>query len=131
MVLNVDLTKMLKAGSVALNVKRDLNSNSYGGLNQTDSIGLTLSQKLTDRLSSNVSINSNKTESVSGSSAFSNNEIILFKPGLTYMLSSKWSVRGSYRYIKRSLTNISSNLDGSNNTVYIEMNYNFPIVSTF
>lgn len=132
LVMNVGVEKRLELGSLEARLSRSEVSNSFGGLNQVESVMVAYDGKVTSLLSYSFSARAESIESIISSASFSDRELLIFSSKVSYGISLNWSANASYRYAQRKLKGDLS--DGNvthSNRVFIGLTYNFPALSTF
>jgi len=132
LVLDAGVKQILESGEVDARISRNNSTNSFGGLNQVDTIKLNYNHRLSNLWRYRVNTRYEDVTAISTGTRSTDRQVLFFETVMSYALSRKWSVNGSYRYVKRKFTNVNNN--GSvphSNRIYLGMTYNFPTLSTF
>ena len=132
LVLNAGVTKSLETGSVNGTISRNNTTNSFGGLDETDSIVFSYEDKLSTIWSYDISSSFSSITSISSGSSTIDRDIFTLQIESRYSLAHNWSAKASYRYLLRRFKSDTSNDRAPHsNAIFIGVSYNFPPISTF
>ena len=130
-VFDAGIEKKHETGSISARASRNNVANSYGGLNNEDTLQLSFKDSITELWRYTVNTRYQNIQAVSGVQRSTNREIFLFQPVLYYIIDRNWTANASYRYIQQKFTNDVSNSAPHSNQIYIGITYHFPEISTF
>lgn len=131
-VLNAGLRKKFEDSDVESRISRNNTTNSFGGLDQIDSITLSYDKKVTELWRSFSNIRYEDITSIGAGTSSTDRKLIFLETVMSYSLSKKWVATVSYRYIQRKLKNDSSNSRAPHsNRLYAGITYNFPSLLSY
>jgi len=110
---------------------RDNVTNSYGGVNEADTLKFDYNRRLTDRWGYGLIGKYEKTEAIISSISFSDSRSLTVNASINYALAMDWKITASWRYLEREFTTQNQTNVPRSNTIYLGMTYNFSEVSTF
>lgn len=132
LVLDAGIKKLLERGSIDGRLSRDNTTDSFGGLNQVDSLKINYSENLSSLWRYRVSARIEDVTSISANNRSSDRDLLFFDTVVSYSISSKWNANASYRYVQRKYkSDTSDNRAPHSNRIYVGLTYNFPSLSTF
>ena len=131
LVFNIGLTQLLENGSVNANISRNDTTNSFGGLDVTNTLVLNYTDRITELWRYDLKGRFSDVTSVGSSSATTNRDILSFDATASYSISLNWNFFASYRYLLRKFKSDTSNTAPYSNSVHVGLTYNFPSLSTF
>ena len=131
-VLDAGFTRKMETGSFSGRISRDDVTNSFGGLNEVNTIRFSFNQKLTELWRYTVDARYEDIDAVSAVVRSTDREVLFFEPNLYYTIDRHWTANASYRYIQRKFkSDTSDDRAPYSNRVFIGVTYNFPDISTF
>jgi hypothetical protein len=125
------LEKKHETGSFSVRASRDNLTNSYGGLNNVDSLKCSFKDKVTQLWSYQINARYENINAVSGTQRSTDREALFFEPKLYYSIARNWTASITYRYVQRKFKHETSDITPHSNRIYIGITYNFPEISTF
>lgn len=130
-VFEAGIEKRLESGSITAKAGRDNVTNSYGGLNEVDTLRLIFNEQLTQQWHYTINSRYENINAVSGSTRSTDRETFSVEPVLYYDIDRNWTAKVSYRYIQRKFKSSTSGSTPYANRIYMGITYNFPEISTF
>jgi len=131
-VYDAGLTKKFESSVLEGRASRSDDTDSFGGLNQTDKFTLHYNAKLSPLWRSDVGARYEDITSIDSGTNRTNRQILFLETKLFYTITEKWVANVSYRYVEREFTgNNRNNSTVDSNRVYAGITYNFPSLSTF
>lgn len=133
-VLDTGIKRKLESGQIEGRLSRDNTTNSFGGLNQVDTIKLNYNHRLSSLWRYLVRGRYEDVTAIGTGTRSTDRRVLFFETIMFYSLNRNWSVNGSYRYVQRIFTDTGTNTSGKapvSNRIYVGMTYNFPTFSTF
>ena len=107
---NATIRKQLERTTVTLDASRDINPSGFGLLIETNRIGMTLEQQLTENLRASVTgqaLVSSSTSTVGSVTPFPKQRYISVQPKLSWKINDWWGAEASYSYGQRDVDSLS------------------------
>ena len=123
-VANATIRKQLERTTVTLEASRDINPSGFGLLIETDRIGMTVGQQLTENLSASITgqaIVATATATVGPVAPFPQQRYISAQPKLTWKINDWWGAEASYSYGRRDVDSL--NVTAVANIVSVNITY--------
>ncbi len=114
--------------SWSLSASRDLNPTGDGGVVETDRLGVGLAQSLNERLRATLD-SSISDASYLDTSLDLDRRLLHVSPSLTYSISPRWSVTGTYNYQSQDYTD-AADAEATVNALYLTVRYLWPNIYT-
>ncbi len=133
-VLDAGIKQQLESGQIEARLSRDNTTNSFGGLNQVDTIKLNYNHQLSALWRYQIRGRYEDVTAIGTGTRITDRKVLFFDTVMSYSLNRNWSVNGSYRYVQRKFADTGVNTGGKvpvSNRIYLGMTYNFPTFSTF
>jgi len=133
-VMDAGIKRKLESGQIEGKITRDNTTNSFGGLNQVDTIKLNYNHRLSSLWQYLVKGRYEDVTAIGTGTRSTDRQVLFFETIMSRSLNKNWSVNGSYRYVQRKFTDTGVNSSGKvpvSNRIYFGMTYNFPTFSTF
>lgn len=133
-VLDAGIAQLFETGEIEGRISRNNTTNSFGGLDEVNSLKINYTDKLSELWRYQVSGNYDDVTSISsrGGNSTTDRETFYLESVAFYSISKAWNINASYRYIARKFkTDTSADRSPYSNRIYIGLTYNFPSLSTF
>lgn len=127
-VFSLDLTATHETGETVLNISRDDQVDSFGGVAITDQVSVNMSEPISPGLKLQTRLLYRDKSTIASTASFSDSESILLEPKLIYDLDKNWDLIASYRYVKRRFKTSSAD-EGESNRILVGVTYKFPKIS--
>ncbi len=107
---NATIQKQLERTTVTLDASRQINPSGFGLLLETDRIGMTIEQKLTENLSASFTgqaIASSSTATVGSVTSFPKQRYFSVEPRFSWKINDWWGAEAWYTYSQRDVNSLS------------------------
>ncbi|MDT8283293.1 MAG: hypothetical protein RQ982_10890, partial [Gammaproteobacteria bacterium] len=132
LLFDAGITKKFESSELESRLSRNNNTNSTGGLDQTDTFTLRYKEDLSSLWRYDASVRYQDITSVGSSNSTDNRELLFLETRLFYSITKKWIANASYRYAQIKRTgDTSDNSTPHSNRIFVGITYNFPSLSTF
>jgi hypothetical protein len=121
-VFNINLVRTLDTGNISVNLSRTSTPSSNGGLLDTTQLAFSMDHKFTEKLRTTINLEFYTTETIantSGSNFKTDDELIRFRPQLTWRWQQDLGITGSYEYARST----DNNTTATRNAVYLTLGY--------
>jgi len=126
-VLNASLQKQLETGTLAANLTRSIQPTGYGGLIETDRLGLTGHRRLSTRFIVSLDLALYRTKAITTTVTNLDRTFVTAEPTFTWKMTPWWNLQGSYRYARQRYDNGSE--AATQNAVYVTVSYTWPKIA--
>jgi hypothetical protein len=131
-VLDAGFERKMETGAFTGRISRDDVTNSFGGLNEVNTVRIGLNQKLTEVWRYDIQARYEDINAISSGTRTTVRDVLFFEPRLYYIINRHWTANASYRYITRKFkSDTSDDQAPHSNSIFVGMTYNFPDISTF
>ena len=130
-VFDLGIEKKHETGSFSTRISRDNAANSYGGLNQVDTMRIAFNENVSKLWRYALNARYENTTTVSGARRSTDRKTLIFEPIFYYDIDRNWTVSWSYRYIQRKFIKNAIDSTPHSNRFFIGLTYNFPEMSTY
>jgi len=126
-VLSGGLTRKLETGKLSATVSRNIQPTAYGGVIQTDRLGLSAKRRYSRTFGASLDLSYYRTRAVSTSVSGLDRNFIRVEPAAHWKLSRWWTIRADYRYTRQQYKNQSTT--ATQNAFYVTARYDWPRIA--